>query len=287
MNYCSRSLLVVLAYILILPQYCLGDNAQAVSDKVLKLYKLDCGYIEFPDLSSFGSKGEYDGVAGNMPVTCFLIRHKSGDLLWDSGLPDNIADLPEGKMILQGASISVPLKLSTQLNQLGLEPTDIEFYAPSHSHLDHVGNSNLFTASELIISRAERDYMFRDEAKKEPSFDLVATLEKSRTRMFTGKLDVFGDGLVVIHEMPGHTPGHSILQVNLEHSGNILLVGDLYHMERSRSDRIIPRFNLNEQLSLESMRRFEELATRLDARVIIQHSVTEQNSLPTLPEFLD
>ena len=39
--------------------------------------------------------------------------------------------------------------------------------------------------------------------------------------------DIFGDGRVVMLDMPGHTPGHHTLLVRLAGMGPVLLTGDL------------------------------------------------------------
>ncbi|HCR31245.1 MAG TPA: hypothetical protein DIV79_14645 [Opitutae bacterium] len=40
--------------------------------------------------------------------------------------------------------------------------------------------------------------------------------------------------------MPGHTPGHTTLQLKLENAGPILLSGDLYHLKEARQLRTVP-----------------------------------------------
>ena len=72
-------------------------------------------------------------------------------------------------------------------------------------------------------------------------------------------------------EMPGHTPGHTVLQFNLPGSGTILLAGDLYHRTESRELQRVARFNPDEPETRESMRAFEMLTNELGARVAIQH----------------
>ena len=52
----------------------------------VRLYALDCGSIEFKDLRSFSDTGEYDGESGTVAVSCFLIRHSKGTLIWDTGI---------------------------------------------------------------------------------------------------------------------------------------------------------------------------------------------------------
>jgi glyoxylase-like metal-dependent hydrolase (beta-lactamase superfamily II) len=83
--------------------------------------------------------------------------------------------------------------------------------------------------------------------------------------------DVFGDGSVVIFETPGHTPGHSSLQLMMPESGPVLLTGDLYHRTESRELKRVPSFNSSEPDTLASMETFEARADRLGAKVIIQH----------------
>lgn len=261
----------------------------AKSGQTLKLYAMDCGTLEVPDANIFGSKGEYKGIAGTMPVTCFLIRHPQGDLVWDAGLPDELHTKPDPDAAeLKGiARQFVPVTLESQLNSLGVPVSDVEYFSISHSHFDHVGNANLFSGSTAILSRAEYEHMFSDESRLRPDFNRYNELESKGVKLFSGSHDVFGDGSVEILEMPGHTPGHSVLKVDLINTGTVLLTGDLYHFEQSRERRITPSFNTDIPMTLESMDRFEALAKKERARVFISHSVVARNWLPRPPEYLD
>ena len=98
---------------------------------------------------------------------------------------------------------------------------------------------------------------------------------------------MFGDGSVVILEMPGHTPGHTALLVGLPESGPVLLSGDLYHRAESRELGRVPRFNSDEAQTRVSMAAFEQLAQELGARVIIQHETSDVATLPEPPGFLN
>ena len=83
--------------------------------------------------------------------------------------------------------------------------------------------------------------------------------------------------------MPGHTPGHTVLQLELKDE-TVLLSGDLYHFNAQRRYRRIPRFNTNVDSTLASFDKFEELVSRLEARVIIQHEPDDYAALPKFPE---
>ncbi|MEO1251907.1 MAG: N-acyl homoserine lactonase family protein [Pseudomonadota bacterium] len=260
----------------------------AVNGPDLRLYAMDCGRITMGDLSLFSSDGEYEGrEPHDAAVMCFLIRHAQGDLLWDSGLPDAFNDAEDG--VLNGPfTLSVPVPLLSQLKTIGVAPEDIEYYTISHSHFDHVGNSAMVADATLLIDADERAYMFRDDARADAeTFGLVAPLEDAPTQSFEGDLDVFGDGSVVILDMPGHTPGHKSLLVNLENAGPVLLSGDLYHLIESRAREIVPSFNTDEAATRASFARFEQIAEDTGARVVIQHSLEHMDALPLAPKYLD
>lgn len=253
----------------------------------LRLYALECGRIDMLDLSLFDKGGAFDGRTNKAVDSCYLLRHPKGDLLWDTGLPDAINAMKDG--VTEGPfHIAVPTTLSSQLTTIGIAPKDIEYLSLSHSHFDHVGNAGTYAGSTLLANKAEYAHMFRDGARKDAqSFAAYGAIEKSEVVKFTGKYDVFGDGSVMIIDMPGHTPGHTVLQVNLAKSGTILLTGDLYHLGESREKRTVPVFNTDADETLRSMDKFEELAKNTNTRVIIQHSMKDFESLPKPPEYLD
>lgn len=264
-----------------------AGKPDAGSQPAIKLYALDCGRIEMLDLGLFDRGGAYDGRQNSAVDTCFLIRHPAGDLMWDAGLPDGLTDLPDG--LTQGPfTVSVPTTLESQIADLGIALDEIEYFSISHSHFDHVGNANLFAGSTFLVTEAERAHMFRDEARADPNtIGAYNTLETSETITFTGDYDVFKDGSVIILDLPGHTPGHTALKVNLTNTGTVLLSGDLYHLDEAREKRTVPRFNTDADNTLASMDRFEEIAAATNARVIIQHEADDFDALPKAPAFLD
>ena len=250
------------------------------ADAPLSLYTFDCGSIEVSDLDAFSSTGDYAGRTGSLTNTCYLIRHPQGDLLWDLGLPDVLVGIgPQTEGIF---TTTLERTLIEQLADIGLTAQDIEFVSISHSHFDHSGQAALFPGSQWLVNKNEFDYMFSTEANKAQN----AAFAKLSNSIHSGDLDVFGDGLVMILELPGHTPGHGALQVTLAESGPILLTGDLYHRTESRALKRVPRFNSDEIQTRESMDLFETLAKESGARVIIQHEPADVATLPKPPAFL-
>ena len=68
--------------------------AQQNKSGIERLYVLYCGDIALNDASSFtpGASGP-----GALSVTCYLVKHAQGWLLWDTGLPDAIVNMPDGQ----------------------------------------------------------------------------------------------------------------------------------------------------------------------------------------------
>ena len=256
----------------------LTDNSAVVAP--LSLYTFDCGSIGVSDLDVFSSTGDYAGQTDVLTNTCYLIRHPQGDLLWDLGLPQGLAGAdPQTEGVF---TLTLERTLIEQLADIDMSPKDIEFISISHSHFDHSGQAALFPESQWLVNKDEFDYMFSSDANKAQN---VAFSELNKS-IHSGNQDVFGDGSVMILALPGHTPGHSALQINLAESGPILLTGDLYHRSESRELKRVPRFNSDEAQTRESMEIFETLARDSGARVIIQHEPKDVATLPKPPEFL-
>ena len=252
----------------------------------IRLYAMDCGRLTMPNADGYADDGSYKGKPASMVVPCYLIRHPKGDLVWDTGVPQWIADNPGGTL---PGGITVSRKLTDQLKQLNLTPADIEYLSISHSHVDHIGNAGLFAASTWIVDADERAYAFRPGARADvKGFAAYSALETSKTVLIEGDAthDVFGDGSVTIHQTPGHTPGHTVLLVRLRKAGPVILTGDIWHIAESRAARRVPRFNFDKAMSLRSMDKVEALAAANKARVVLEHVPADFDALPKFPSAL-
>jgi glyoxylase-like metal-dependent hydrolase (beta-lactamase superfamily II) len=257
----------------------------------VRLYAMDCGRIDMPDVDALADDGSMRGVAAARVDPCYLVRHPRGDLIWDTGLPETIADMPDGLNTPPPyvAHFTVSGKLPAYLGELGMRPADIEYLALSHRHFDHSGNANVFAGATWIVNTTERDAMFSDAGRASPFFSRYADLEHIRTIRIEGDspYDVFGDGSVVIYQAPGHTEGHAVLLVKTAQSGAVILSGDLWQLPESRARRLVPRSNFNREMTLASMDMVEALAVREHARIIRQHVTADFESLPRIPNALE
>lgn len=242
----------------------------------LSLARLDCGHADFKDMNGFFSDrpGVYPPGPGKVVDSCYLIRHGDQEMIWDTGLPVATLKTP---MQQNGMTGALSVSLADQLAKGGLKPGDIDIVGISHMHGDHTGQAAEFTNARLIIGKRD----FEQTAGKDDPFGPWRGAGKP-IELLSGDKDIFGDGSVIALHLPGHTPDHLALRVNLA-SGPVLLTGDLYHTTIAREKRSLPGFNTSRPETLASMDKFEALAKQTGAKVIIQHEPNDAAKLPAFP----
>lgn len=240
----------------------------------LRLYEFDCGRLVYdsPEAAGFGIRDDATEVR-ELFVPCYLIEHPEGRLLWDGGLPSDLAD-EDGWLEYEGWRMRLDRTLEDQLADVGLTLDSIDNAAFSHMHFDHVGIANEVKSTTLLIQRPEYEAAFAEEVVV-PGFNpsLYEKLVGREWILLEGDYDVFGDGSVRILSLPGHTPGHQALFVDLSSEGPVVLSGDLYHFRISRRDRIVPVWNVDEEATLESMDRLEAFLVETGATLWIEHDL--------------
>jgi N-acyl homoserine lactone hydrolase len=252
----------------------------------IKLYALDCGTLEMGDMGGYSDTGDYDGQAGHVADTCFLIVHPQGTLLWDTGLGDALVGHPMD-MPTHKAHFYETVSLVSQLKSLGYAPADITYLAISHAHMDHTGNAALFLKSTWLVQRKELAFAAAASTTSAISTQLAVWAEQARAKPLDGDHDVFGDGSVMILSTPGHTPGHQSLLLHLAHTGTVILSGDLYHLRANFENRRVPVYNISRADTLASEDRVEKILKRTSGRLIIQHDPKDFEALPKPPHYLD
>jgi glyoxylase-like metal-dependent hydrolase (beta-lactamase superfamily II) len=246
----------------------------------LQMWRLDCGEIQVTNLDIFSDAFLYVGRQKMLTDSCYLIRHGDQYLLWDTGLPGELAGRPAGG---EGPfRMSLRTRLRDQLRQIRVRPEQINFVGISHYHDDHTGQAADFPGATLLIGSEDWEAVrARPEsaAKFRPWIEGGAKVEPA-----AGDRDVFGDGSVVMLDTPGHTPGHHALLVRLPRTGPVLLTGDLVHFHENMLNRGVPSFNTDRADTLASMDRFQSIARSLGATIVIQHDPLDIGRLPAFPE---
>ena len=212
---------------------------------------------------------------------CYLIKHSQGWMLWDTGVTDAIAAMPNGQAPADPKATHWrrPKTLASQLDTLGVKPSDIKYLAVSHTHPDHIGNVGLFPSSMLLVQKAEYDWPLPLGVGRFKPEQPVQKLE--------GDLDVFGDGSVTIISTPGHTPGHQSLLLKLSKTGALLLSGDAVHFKDNWDNRRVPAMNFDKDKTAASLQRIADVLVKEKAQLWINHDKAQRDSLKMFPEYFE
>jgi N-acyl homoserine lactone hydrolase len=258
-----------------------SDQGRAQSRSGLeRLYILNCGEGVAGDISRW-SPGVNVGKSMPFVDNCYLLKHTQGWMLWDTGVTDTIATMPNGLAPADPKATHWrrPKTLASELEQLGVKPADIRFMAVSHTHADHVGNVGMFPQAMLFVQTAE--YVWPG-ANNTPRFKP----EHPVTRL-DGDKDLFGDGSVIILATPGHTPGHQSLLVRLPKIGALVLSGDAVHFKSNWDNRGVPAGNASKEQTLASMEKIAGVLKTEKAQLWINHDKAQRDGLKMAPAYYE
>lgn len=196
-----------------------------------------------------------------IPLSVFLIEHRDGLVLFDTGLDPAIKTDPNyiskaiGRFLLHRIfrlHIGPDDKLGKKLEESGFSAGDVCKAVISHLHFDHVGGIADIPQAELLVSEKEwaqlstphpeyewilREHIEVPNAKWRPiSFSQT---DDPVLAPFGSCYDVMGDGSMTLLPTPGHTPGSMSMLVRSTGLPPLLLAGDLtYEADLLFNDRV-------------------------------------------------
>ena len=254
----------------------------------VKLYAFNGGTVNANMLELFSQDTTYTGQSKEFADAFYVIVHPKGTLMWDAGLPESLVGMDAPYTSPDGAfTVSRKDSVTHQLASIGMTLADIDYIALSHTHFDHIGHANQLAGSTWLVQEKEYDFVTSEENQKSNPdiYNSIKGLTKIQ-KIANTDYDVFGDGTVVMKFMPGHTPGHQVLYVDLAEHGPMLLSGDMYHFYENREFRRVPIFNYDVAQTKASMAAFEAFAEEMGAKVYLQHSKEDFEKLPKAPNYL-
>ncbi len=249
-------------------------SAFAQTTPEVSLTRLDCGNSTSPsNVSRMSDTFDYKNFEVQFTYSCYLIKHGDSYLVWDAGQPADSPNAPKTNLV-------------GLLAQLNLKPEQITFLGISHYHGDHTGQAPLLPDATLLIGKGDWDVLTSTPASRmaNPAPFTHWISGGGTVEPIPGDKDIFGDGTVIMLNMPGHTPGHHSLLVKLKNMGNVLISGDQAHFHENYEHGRVPGFNTNRADTLASFDRFKRIAKSLKATVIIQHDARDIDTLPAFPK---
>ena len=167
-----------------------------------EIVPLELGTFEFPD-------DELPGLQG--VVMGYLVRHRGGLLLFDTGFGFGSAELDDRYH-------PKPVRIADALKSIGVDIAEIDAVANCHLHADHSGQNAAFPGVPIYVQAAEWEIAHTTDHTILEWIDF----DGSRYQQLLGDEVVSED--VTLLATPGHTPGHQSLAVRTA-EGLVVLAG--------------------------------------------------------------
>jgi len=225
----------------------------------------------------------------DLPVSCTLLKHPQGLVLFDTGChPSVLTDAEARWGSLARFMTPVFTEQDTLISQLplaGVAPGDIDVVVCSHLHPDHCGCNVFFPRATVMAQRQEVAAARADNAMAQGYLAVEWELA-NRLEQLDGERDLFGDGRITLLPMPGHTPGMMVAHVVLDRDGAFVLASDAVAVRAHLDERFTPKNTWNTELAMASIEAIARLQSD-GATVLCGHDEQQWAGVRTGAEFYD
>ncbi|MGI2264080.1 N-acyl homoserine lactonase family protein [Staphylococcus cohnii] len=202
-----------------------------------------------------------------VPVTCYLIEHPKGNILFDTGFDKSVEgikyDMPGFMRKNKVAVPNVPTgyTIDNRLKALGFKSKDIDYVILSHLDGDHAGGLHMVkNAKNIIVSESELKAAKKISVRYNSKFwkdTLIKpfTFKNSPIGPENKAFDLFEDGSIILVHTPGHSKGLTSILVNsLIDNKYIVLAGDVGDVRMNWEKLILPGIIDNKAKALSSLK---------------------------------
>ena len=225
-----------------------------------------------------------------LPLQSFLIEHRDGLVLFDTGIDPAIQfdktyiKQAVGRFLLPRIfrlHLTEADRIDHVLAGAGVAAGDIRTAVLSHLHFDHVGGIAQIPQADLLVNarewailsepHPEREWILREHIEIPGAKWRQVTFESTEDPLFEefdGIHDVAGDGSMILLPTPGHTTGSMSMLIRQDGWDPILLVGDLTYETALLEQDIVPGTGDRDTL-LASFAKVRRLKSRLPGLVIV------------------
>ena len=223
-----------------------------------------------------------------IPINMWVIDHPKGLVVYDTGNNVAISDGNCASHWAQGnCDFLMPSQtrgdvIDQQLEKLGYSTSDVKVVITSHSHLDHIGNIEMFPDAIHVIQKRELYQAWWPEKFQRPSgAHVVGDYDEAREfnyHAIDGDMDLFGDGTVMVLSTPGHTLGHQSVRLELANTGTVVLSQDAIWMEENLEGHPA---GLNYSILdyFDSVNRLKMMADIQNGQLWFGHSIRQYDSM--------
>jgi glyoxylase-like metal-dependent hydrolase (beta-lactamase superfamily II) len=224
-----------------------------------------------------------------LPVSCILLRHPNGNVLFDTGCHPDVARDAGGRwgplVRAMTPMMSAEDNVVSGLKAIGLAPNDIDVVICSHLHPDHCGCNQFFTKAKILV-RDEELAAARGTDAVNAGYLPAEWDHPLKYQPVKTDLDLFDDGAIRLIHLPGHTPGTMGALVTFKNSGHFLLASDAVSVRENLDADIIPKNTWNKELCRKSFEKIRAIEAE-GATVICGHDDAQWSSLRKQADYYD
>ncbi len=223
----------------------------------------------------------------DLPVSCALLKHRQGLILFDTGCHPSVAtdaDARWGPLArLMRPLFTTQDTVISQLPLAGVEAGDVDVVICSHLHPDHCG-CNAFFPNATVLAQASEVAAARAETGPSQGYLAVEFEHPNPIKPVEGQHDLFGDGRITLLHVPGHTPGMMAAHVVLDRDGAFVLASDAVAVRAHLDRRYAPKNTWDVEQALRSIEAIAHLQ-RDGATVLFGHDAEQWAGLRTGAEY--
>ncbi len=179
-----------------------------------------------------------------IPISMWIIDHPKGLVVFDTGNNVAVTDTCKTYWAPGICDFLKPSQtredvIDMQLKKLGYSLDKVKIVVTSHSHLDHVGNIEMFPNAIHVFQKKELYQAWFPEkfqGRTSPGLFVLADIDNAREFNYLeleGDYDLLGDGSLLILATPGHTLGHQSMKVRLAGGQTVILAADAIWMKEN------------------------------------------------------
>jgi len=225
----------------------------------MKIYFLSTGFGNV-------AKGLFVQGAGwrniQFPILSVLIERDNDLVLFDTGIGTRIEEemrplIYWGNLFFHRYVMRTRFNpqhdaLVHQLPRLGFKPSDVRNVVVSHLHWDHAGGMRDFPQAHFFVGRREWDFasnlskgaLFKNAFIKEQIYgagldiELIETDPRKPFKNFPASYDLFGDGSMIMVDLPGHSPGLMGMFLTMPSGRRFLFSADTFYFPEGLEERL-------------------------------------------------
>jgi len=204
----------------------------------------DVGFFMRGAGASTKSSPDAPRLRGKGVIISALIEHPTeGLILFETGAGPDYPEVwgPPLNDLFARVNYTPDQELDKAIEKTGHNIKDVKAVIMGHLHLDHAGGLTYFRGTDvpIYVHELELKHAFYSVlTKTDFGVYIPQNLHMDLNwKAFHGNFLEFAPGINLIHA-PGHTPGLTMMQLNLHKSGPWLFTTDQYHVHQNYEDDV-------------------------------------------------